>query len=167
MTINADDLAVKLGGEVAGAREAIKCQREQMHENRSFSIETTLSGNSPLQLMKSAKKQGYKVMLYYVCTASVELNIDRIASRVVTGGHHVPKDDVERRYRRSLENLDAAARMADVVHMFDNSEKSYRHVLSIHLNRTRLARSKRPVPAWVPTRITERALEKTHGGLDL
>jgi predicted ABC-type ATPase len=36
---------------------------------------------------------------------SPQAHVDRVAIRVQTGGHHVPTDDVIRRYSRSIANF--------------------------------------------------------------
>jgi hypothetical protein len=66
--------------------------------------------------------RGSEVVLIYIGTESVEINLARIAKRVLGGGHNVPEMDVRRRYLRSLQNLPAAAAIADRVLLFDNAD---------------------------------------------
>lgn len=66
--------------------------------------------------------RGFEVVLIYIGTESAEINLGRIARRVLAGGHNVPELDVRRRYLRSLENLPSAAAIADRVLLFDNSD---------------------------------------------
>ena len=66
--------------------------------------------------------RSFEVVLIYIGTESVEINLARIAKRVLGGGHNVPEMDVRRRYLRSLQNLLAAAAIADRVLLFDNSD---------------------------------------------
>ena len=66
--------------------------------------------------------RGFEVVLIYLGTERVEINLARIAKRVRAGGHDVPEMDVRRRYLRSLQNLPAAAEIADRVLLFDNSD---------------------------------------------
>lgn len=70
-----------------------------------FAIETTLSTRSYVQLIKQAKRIGYELTLIYSCLHSVELAKERVKSRVEQGGHNIPTDVIERRYIRSLKNL--------------------------------------------------------------
>jgi predicted ABC-type ATPase len=70
-----------------------------------FAIETTLSTRSYVQLIKRAKRLGYEPTLIYSCLHSVELAKERVKSRVEQGGHNIPTDVIERRYTRSLKNL--------------------------------------------------------------
>jgi hypothetical protein len=59
----------------------------------SFAVETTLSGKSYLHMMQYAKgiDRGFEVVLIYIGTESVEINLARIAKRVLGGGHNVPE----------------------------------------------------------------------------
>lgn len=79
--------------------------------------------------MLEARRIGFEVVLVYIGTENVELNLARIRNRVLTGGHDVPEADVRRRYQRSFENLPLAAKRADHTVLFDNStEDGYRLV---------------------------------------
>ncbi|MCW1915833.1 zeta toxin family protein [Luteolibacter sp. GHJ8] len=71
----------------------------------SFGLESTLSGSAQVRILQRAKARGYLVELHFFALPSPELSIARIAQRVEKGGHHVPDDDVMRRYPRSLGNL--------------------------------------------------------------
>jgi predicted ABC-type ATPase len=83
-------------------------------------VETTLSGKNYLQMMQYARgiDRGFEVVLIYIGTERVEINLARIAKRVRTGGHDVPEIDVRRRYLRSMQNLPVAAGIADRVLLF-------------------------------------------------
>ena len=48
--------------------------------------------------------RSFEVVLIYIGTESVEINLARIAKRVLGGGHDVPEIDVRRRYLRSLQS---------------------------------------------------------------
>ena len=86
-----------------------------------FSFETVFSHPSKLAIMQKAAEAGYKVYLYYVATASPELNKDRVLTRVSQGGHDVPPHLIESRYHRSLELLLPAIRLAYHAYIFDNT----------------------------------------------
>ncbi len=79
--------------------------------------------------MLNARNRGFEIVLVYIGTENVEINIARIKNRVLAGGHDVPERDVRRRYRRSFGNLSAAIKRADHSILFDNStEDGYRLV---------------------------------------
>ena len=82
--------------------------------------------------MEQARQFGFVVHLIYVCLDSVEGNLRRVTERVMRGGHHVPADDVRRRYDCSLANLLPAIQRADHVRIFDNStDQEPKEMLSI------------------------------------
>ncbi len=56
--------------------------------------------------LKRVKDKGYHVEIIFLCLKSPELAIKRVAHRVKQGGHHVPDNDVRRRYARGLHNFD-------------------------------------------------------------
>ncbi len=67
-------------------------------KNTVFSTETVFSHPSKLLFFQSLKKQGFKTYLYFVATSSPEINIGRIKSRVVKGGHAVPASKTKNRF---------------------------------------------------------------------
>jgi predicted ABC-type ATPase len=68
-------------------------------------IETTLSGRSFRNVMLQLRSAAYHIHLKYIFLKSPQAHVDRVAIRVQTGGHHVPTDDVIRRYSRSIANF--------------------------------------------------------------
>jgi predicted ABC-type ATPase len=109
---------------VAAGKEVLRLAKEHLKRRESFAVETTLSGKNYLQMMQHARgiDQGFEVVLIYIGTERVEINLARIAKRVRVGGHDVPEIDVRRRYLRSIQNLPVAAGIADRVLLFDNSD---------------------------------------------
>ncbi len=128
--INADIEAQRLSPQspakaaLAAGRTTLSNIAHQISEGNTFALETTLSGQSPLETMRRAIAAGYTIDLSYVCLSSPHLNITRVAMRVSAGGHHVPDKDVFRRYSRSLRNLPAAVALAERARVFDNTKGS-------------------------------------------
>jgi hypothetical protein len=87
---------------VAAARHVLVAAQEHIYKRESFAVETTLSGQGYLRMMIDARARGFEVVLVYIGTESVELNLARIRDRVLAGGHNVPEEDVRRRYRRKF-----------------------------------------------------------------
>lgn len=114
---------------IAAARQVLTSAGEHIHKRQSFAVETALSGQGYLRLMIEARACDFEVVLVYIGTENVELNLARIRDRVLAGGHNVPEVDVRRRYTRSFENLPTAIQRADHAILFDNSsEEGYRLV---------------------------------------
>ena len=86
-----------------------------------FSFETVMSHPSKLDFIKRAKESGYKVYLYFVALPDPELNLLRVKSRVMAGGHDVDPQKVVDRYKRTMDLLGEAVRMVDNAYFFDNS----------------------------------------------
>ncbi len=80
----------------------------------SFAIESTLSGKTYVKLLQQARVQGYRVILHYVMIDSANQAVERVKLRVLTGGHHVPEDDIRRRFARSVKHF-----MADYLPLAD------------------------------------------------
>jgi predicted ABC-type ATPase len=107
--LNADEIEKTLE---AGEKSPLKAGRiffqklnQYIDENKSFIIETTLSGNYLLKFITQLKKKHYKITLIFVFLESPLVCIDRIKYRVKKGGHNVPDEDVKRRYYRGKENF--------------------------------------------------------------
>jgi predicted ABC-type ATPase len=99
-------------------------------KNTTFSTETVLSHPSKLLFFQSLKKQSFKTYLYFVATSSPEINIGRIKSRVVKGGHTVPPGKIKERFFRSILLLKKSVKIFDRVFIFDNSDKELKLIVS-------------------------------------
>ena len=106
---------------LAAGREVLQKVGLYIETRQSFAVETTLSGKNYLRVIADARRIGFQVVLVYIGTERVEINLARIANRVLNGGHDVPEDDVRRRYIRSFRHLPQAIALADGVLLFDNS----------------------------------------------
>jgi predicted ABC-type ATPase len=119
------------GFPVASARRVLKSARAHIANAESFAVETTLSGKSYLQMMPEARQQGFEIVLVYIGTENVEINLARIRNRVLAGGHNVPEEDVRRRYKRSYENLPIGIQRADHTFLLDNSTEEGHRVVAV------------------------------------
>jgi predicted ABC-type ATPase len=75
--------------------------RSLIQAKTSFAIESTLSGKTYLALIREAKAQGYRFLLHYLIIGSATQAVSRVDLRVSLGGHHVPEEDIRRRFDRS------------------------------------------------------------------
>jgi predicted ABC-type ATPase len=127
--VNADLIAAGLSP-FAPELAAVKAGRLVLEQidffaelRRVFAFETTLSGRTYFRLLERLRADGYRVALYFLWLRSAELAISRVARRVSEGGHHVPDQDLRRRYDRSLRNLFEFYRpLLDEWTLLDNSE---------------------------------------------
>src|SRR5262245_9880721 len=116
-----------------------------------FAVETTLSGNRELSLLRRAGEAGYKVTLVYIGVNSPDVSLGRIAQRATEGGHQVPTADVDRRYARSMVNLGPALRHVDRAYVLDNTGQRYRLLLSMEGGRVK--HLSRQLPSWIQTAL--------------
>ncbi len=131
----------------AAGKEALRLFDRTLHEGRSLSLETTLTGRTVLGRMQAAKDAGYEVTLRYVAVNDATINIDRVQARVVQGGHWIDPDTVRRRVASSLENLPAAMAIADRSVLLDNSGPVHRQVLIVE--RGRVLHEAPDPPRWL------------------
>ncbi|MDE1162525.1 MAG: zeta toxin family protein [Acidobacteriaceae bacterium] len=104
----------------AGRRVLLRAE-ELIASRQSFTVETTLSGNTYLRMASRAKANGFLLSLIFIGTTSVEINIARVKARVLKGLHDVPEEDQRRRYPRTLANMARLLPLADVAILLDNS----------------------------------------------
>jgi len=105
--LNADEIARGLSpldptlSAFKAGRLVIEESRTMLAAGTSFALESTLSGETYVAMMRRAKDLGYRIVLHYITIASADQAVERVRLRVRMGGHHVPTDDVARRYERS------------------------------------------------------------------
>jgi predicted ABC-type ATPase len=88
----------------------------------SFAFETTLASRTFVPLLRDLMANGYESHLVYVWLSSPDMAIDRVAARVILGGHHVPSDVIRRRYQRGLRNFFTLYQpLVDSWRVYDNS----------------------------------------------
>lgn len=108
---------------------AVKKIKEYFEQGITFNQETTLCGVSIIKNIKLAKSLGYKIELHYVGVASVDIAKERIAYRVLKGGHGIPDADVERRYSESFDRLKEIISLCDLAILYDNTENFNRFAI--------------------------------------
>lgn len=106
-------------------------RRKLMEAGESFAFETVFSHESKLELIRKAKKLGYKVYLYFITTEDPEININRVSLRVKKGGHHVPSELIKSRYERTMKLLYPAIKECYRSFLFDNSGQYYELVATV------------------------------------
>jgi predicted ABC-type ATPase len=136
--LDADAAAINLAarmpgthGRIEAGKEVLKTAQGLLTNRVSFSVETTLSGNTYLRMMVQAKRLGYRIHLVYIGTADIAINTARIRDRVEKGGHDVPLEDQKRRYGRSLANLPKALALSDGAVLLDNSSEEGHRVIAV------------------------------------
>lgn len=109
--VNADVIARGLSGfdpdraAIAAGRVMLGRLNELARQRESFAFETTLATRSFAPWLQKLRASGYAVHLFFLWLASPDLAVQRVAYRVLSGGHHVPADTIRRRYRAGIRNL--------------------------------------------------------------
>ncbi len=120
--INADEIKKQKNcSDLEAAQSATALREDAVKNKRDFTFETVLSSPRNVELLKNAKAAGYRIEVVFVLTAAPQINVSRVAQRVKNGGHDVQKDKIISRYHKSLDNISAMLKIADIMWVVDNS----------------------------------------------
>lgn len=109
--VNADTIAEGLSAfapedaSFDAGRVMLRRLRELADEGKDFAFETTLASRFYAAWLCQLKQRGYRVHLVFLWLANVELALERVRTRVFSGGHDIPERTVRRRHERGLRNL--------------------------------------------------------------
>lgn len=126
--VNADAIASGLSAfrpesvAMAAGRLMRGRMRQLADQGANFAFETTLASRGLAPWLAGLKGRGYRVHLLFLRLESADLAVSRVAERVRMGGHHVPEEDVRRRFEKGLRNFFGLYMpLADTWQLFDNS----------------------------------------------
>ena len=130
--LNADEVAKEICPEniesvkIKAGKIVLSRLEKLLNTEKSFAIETTLSGKNHIKTIERAKKIGYQVVLIYSYLDSPILCENRIKIRVLNGGHNIPKEDIIRRFYRSKKNFwNIYKNLVDEWNLFYNGNSEY------------------------------------------
>ncbi len=129
--VNADEIARGINkndvesAAIAAARIMLNRIDYLIENKKSFAFEATLSGLTYLKIIEKAKLKDFKVTLFFVNLESAEIAFERVAIRVKKGGHGIPQDIIERRYKKGLANFPKYTSIVQNWYLFDNSGQAY------------------------------------------
>jgi predicted ABC-type ATPase len=109
--LNADLIAAGLAPfapesqSVRAGRLLLERFRDLALAKQSFAVETTLSGKTYLKTFRQLRRDGYVVKIDFLWLPLAQMAVDRVANRVLQGGHFVPDVDVRRRHAAGLRNF--------------------------------------------------------------
>lgn len=109
--VNADEIARQIGDfsdpgiQFLAGKKALETINACIENRISFNQETTLCGTNILHNILQAAQNGFSIHLYYIGVDSFKIATERVANRVLHGGHGISNHIIQRRYRRSLEKL--------------------------------------------------------------
>jgi predicted ABC-type ATPase len=156
--VNGDDLRHQ-GLSEAVVEEQLRAQLTQLVQDaESFVLESNLATTQDYERLRGLQKQGYRLVLLFVCLESAELCRQRVAIRVRQGGHPVDDATINHRYGRGLSLLKVNYQLFEAITLFDNSQGEVMAVLYV-TNGTSLP-GVGSLPAWaqgIHTHISRRA----------
>ncbi|MCQ2473426.1 MAG: zeta toxin family protein [Saccharofermentans sp.] len=124
---NADDVVSSTGMENEEAAKFVDKKRYDSIEAKSdLTFETVLSSKYKMDILRKSKAEGYFIKCVFVLTADPELNVARVESRVMQGGHDVDREKVKTRFYKSLANIKELMSLCDILHVYDNTDTPYR-----------------------------------------
>ncbi len=135
-TINADFIAKEIGNEkdtkvqIEAGKKAFKLIEECIERKTDFNFESTFSGLGIFEIIKKAKRIGFKISIIYIAIDK-ELSKERIKNRVIKGGHEIQNDIIERRYPKSINNFNRYFKLFDDILFFENNKSEHNLLLSI------------------------------------
>lgn len=106
--LNADEIAKEISPDainsvpITAGKIYFNRLKNLFDNNCSFAVESTLSGNNIIRIIKKARKLNYKIVLIYSFLQNCTTCIERVKKRVQNGGHNVPEEDIIRRYYKSI-----------------------------------------------------------------
>lgn len=110
-------------------------------------IESNLAVQANYDWIKNLKKRGYDIILFFLCTQFITINIERVQKRVAEGGHFVPPSIVEHRYNVGLSYLKSKLSIFEEVYLIDTTDEIAKNMAIL---KNGLLEFKEPsCPKWV------------------
>jgi predicted ABC-type ATPase len=150
--VNADVLAAEIAVDpYQAARLADALRRSLVARGESFVFETVFSDpvGERIAFLEDVVKRGYFVVLCYIGLSGADQSLERVAMRVLQGGHDVPDAKLRSRFPRTLANLKAAMQWLPHVLIYDNSDLDmpYRQIAWYEQGHARELHE--PIPDWL------------------
>lgn len=150
--VNVDLIARSLGGYSAEnfnrADEEARAQiGKYLFAMSDFMIESNLAMQNDYVWISSVRKKGYEIVLYFLYTSNLSLNIKRVQKRVSEGGHDVPVAIIEHRYKIGLSYLKSNLHTFEKTYLIDTSEDTA--TIMAEVDQGRVSFEELNSPNWV------------------
>lgn len=131
---------------------AANCAKE-LRENclkgmESLAFETVFSTLEKMEFVKRAKTAGFFTRLFFICTNDPSINAQRVALRVMEGGHDVPISKIINRYYRSIKNCVEITPLIDRAYFYDNSETDVDPLLMFRVTDGKIIKTYSRIAIW-------------------
>lgn len=107
---------------IKAANRAKEIREECLTKKVSMAFETVFSIQEKIEFIERAIKAGYFIRLFFICTNDPSINAQRVALRVMEGGHDVPIPKIISRYYKSIANCAQIIPHVDRAYFYDNTE---------------------------------------------
>lgn len=111
--------------EISAGKIAVRQIREYLAYGVSFIKESTLSSHFDIKTVIAAQAAGYRNILVYLALPSPAASRQRVARRVMAGGHAIPDAAIFRRFDKSLANLEFLKDKVDECYIVRDMRQSY------------------------------------------
>lgn len=118
-----------------------------LNAKSDFMIESNLATQKDYDWITGMIKKGYDVVLFFLCTSRVEINIGRVQRRVAEGGHDIAKPIIEHRYKMGLTYLKGNLHLFSKAYLIDNSSETA--LVMAELSNGSILSRQPQVPKWV------------------
>lgn len=126
--INPDNIAQEKFGDwnspdavLKAVQEATTLRYECLDKKKNFVFETVFSSDEKIDFVRKAKKAGFFIRFFFVCTENPAINVLRVTNRYINGGHEVPISKIISRYYKSTINAKLILPLVDRAYLYDNS----------------------------------------------
>ncbi len=111
---------------------------ELIKDKKDFMIESNLANSNDYIWIENMIKHGFEIILFFMCTGDLNVNINRVERRVREGGHNIPVEIIIHRYKIGLTYLKGKLHLFKEVFLIDNATDEaieVAHVKNGHLTK--------------------------------
>lgn len=106
---------------IKAANYAEDLRKDCIKNKTSLIFETVFSTDEKIAFVQQAIQAGYFIRLFFIATKNPTINSQRIALRMLKGGHNVPIDKIISRFSKSIVNCANVINLVDRTYIYDNS----------------------------------------------
>ena len=129
-----------------------------------FTFETVMSHISKIEYIRKAKREGFRIYLYFISTENYLINKSRVGNRVLKGGHDVPEEKIKERYKRCMGLAYDAMMLSDRAYFFDNTYQASKMFAIKEDNQLKFVEDINYMPGWFKRYIVDVINKKNSDG---
>jgi len=112
-----------------------------------FIIESNLAKSKDYEWIEKMIQRGYELILFFLCTDDVNINIKRVQRRVKEGGHNIPPEIIIHRYKMGLVYLKGKFHLFNEIYFIDNSADEA--IMVANIKKGKLSEFTKKSPKWL------------------